>query len=134
MPHLDIKNLVRTVGAGLERLVPSGISVRSDEGTRIVSTPLGEDYLLLGHNIEMNLAEGASTEDAVRGASLNMMNELQDVVTHVLRRPWPPEAVDKPFEFAAPRAEVRDGILLLWFDATDMHADRPLVEAELNDC
>jgi len=75
---------------------------------------------MLGHNIQAMLEDGVTLQEAVRCASLSMLNELQDIITVMLTVPWPQALNVDRLEFAEPHVELRDGELHIWFGETDV--------------
>ena len=115
MTEADVRKVVKVLSSGLRLMLPAGIGVEEVDGQLGVTTDAGTEYILLGQNIGQNLAAGLSDEDAIIGASLSMLNELQDIVTKVLTVPWPPQSATHARDFALPHAEIRGGTLRLWF-------------------
>ena len=109
------EQLVRALVGLLEPILPAGVTVRADDRNVIVRTRHGEDWLLVADNIELNVAEGASIDEAIQTAVYNKLQELQDIVTEHLTVPWPQQAGMGRSEFVPIEAEVLDGVLQIWF-------------------
>ena len=116
MPKSQVlRNFVRAIADGLSPLLPPGVTLSEREGSLLVSTRLGDDCILVADNIEMNVATGLSTPEAIEGSAGCMMNELQDIVTTYLTTPWPAKSEAQPFDFSSPNAEIEGDALYLWF-------------------
>ena len=112
---MAFEELVRALAHELARIVPSGVLVRADDRNVIVRTRHGDDWLNVVDNIEMNIAVGATAEEAIQNAVGNKLQELQDIVTEHLTVPWPQRLGMGPSEFVWPEVEVTSGVLHIWF-------------------
>lgn len=111
----NLRKFVRAVSDGLAILMPPGFTIQEVEGQLVLTTAHGEEILLLGHNIESMVHDGLTWPEAVREASHNMLNELQDIVAVTLTVPWPQDPHSDRLAFASPHAEIRKGELIIWF-------------------
>jgi hypothetical protein len=106
--------LVHALAGLLEPILPAGVTMRADERNVIVRTRHGEDWLNVADNIELNVADGASIDEAIQTAVYCKLQELQDIVTEHLTVPWPQQAGMGRSEFLAIESEVLDGVLQIW--------------------
>lgn len=127
----DLRRFVKAVGDGLQLMLPAGFEIREAGGQLAVTTQLGTDFLLLGENINANLEEGSAETDAISIATLNIMNELQDIVTRSSTVPWPQDHTTRRHEFAPPHAEIRGRTLYLWFGTEEEHPVTPRIRVPL---
>jgi hypothetical protein len=129
---LDTTALVQVISKGVQQLVPLGVAIGALEGQLLVTTPKGTDYLQIGRNIELLMQQGEHINDALTIVALEMLNELQDIVSVALAEPWPRPSFSSPrSEFATPYAEVRNDTLHLWYGdgslpSGDVRIDVPL--------
>src|SRR5262245_40390412 len=125
--RIVVQRVIEALKQALDSVLPSTIRLSQVDLQLAIATELGTDFISLGENIEGNMGGDLTDEQAIKVASLNMMNELQDVVTIALRSPWPPqeEAGAPSGEFAEPHAEIRDHTLHLWFGSESEHCRIP---------
>jgi hypothetical protein len=112
---VQFQELVRSLAQQLEPVLPGGVLVHADGRNIVVHTRHGWDGLNVVDNIDANMVEGATAEEAVKIAVANNLRELQDVVTEHLTVPWPQRAGMKASEFVDPEVEIVDGVLHVWF-------------------
>ena len=111
---MNLAELVRALAEYLETILPAGITIRTDDRHLIVQTPQAVDWLIVADNIEHNVAEGASFDQAIENTVHSTLQELQDIVTVSLTVPWPQERGMGRSEFAPVEAQVIDGVLQIW--------------------
>lgn len=125
--NAELREFVTDVSKELAPLLPAGFQVWEDDGQLVVSSRSGTDFLPLGLNIEINLREGVSLEQAIRESMLSTLNELQDIVTVSLTVPWPSAPEGRRYDFAYPRVEIRQNRLYFWFGDEHPHDGIPNV-------
>jgi hypothetical protein len=113
------QKLVQELARQLEPILPAGVLVHADDRNVIVRTRCGDDWLNVVDNIDANMAEGATVEEAVQTAVSNKLQELQDIITEHLAVPWPQRMGMGASEFVSPEVEVIDGTLQVWFGERD---------------
>ena len=69
MNRLILRKFVTAIADGLSPLLAPGVTLRERDGDLVVSTRLGDDYILLADNIEMNVDTGVSMSEAIAGSA-----------------------------------------------------------------
>lgn len=116
---LTIQQLILALAQQLGSILPAGVTPDADERHVIICTRWGYDWLNLADNIEVNIADGMTQEEAIEFVINNELEALEDIVTHHLATPWPQVPGMGRSEFASAWAEVRDGMLTIRFGAED---------------
>jgi len=116
--------LTETLAARLRAIVPDGFPVRGAGGMLRYSADPGRfpgqlsDFRVgtSGNFVRDNLrARGEKAEDQVTGVAAQALDELQDYISEASHDPWPGTRTQpRPF------AEVRSGILHLWYSQSDI--------------
>jgi hypothetical protein len=120
---IDADRLTETLAVRLRAIVPDGFHVSAAEGMLRYSADPGRfpgqlsDFRVgtSGTYVRDNLrAHGETAEDQVTGVAAQALDELQDYISEAIHDPWPGTRTQpRPF------AEVRSGILHLWYSQPD---------------
>jgi hypothetical protein len=120
---IDPDRLNETLAARLRAIVPDGFYVSAAGGMLRHSGDPGRfpgqlsDFRAgkSGTYVRGNLqAHGETVEDQMAGIAMQALDELQDYVDEASHRPWPgTRTPPRPF------AEIRSGILHLWYGESD---------------
>jgi hypothetical protein len=129
--ELDADRLTEVLAGRLRAIVPDGFHVRAVDGMLWYSADQGRfpgqlsDFRvgMSGTYVRDNLnGHGETVEDQVSGVAVQVLDELQDYVDEASHQPWPgTRTPPQPF------AEVRSGMLHLWYGEQD--ATGPVVLA-----
>jgi len=109
---VDAVRISELLADHLDAVVPDGIRVRAVNGMLWYSADrVGVRSGSAGSYIEANLHNGDSDEERLARCCEMVLSQLQDFVDEATAEPWP-GGLRPP----KPRAEVRDGLLRLWWE------------------
>lgn len=121
---IDADRLTETLAARLGAIVPDGFHVRAADGMLWYSADAARlpgqmstfDVGMAGTYVRDNLhAHGETAEGQAAGVAAQALDELQDYVDEASHNPWP--GIRTP---PRPFAEVRSGVLHLWYGESDV--------------
>jgi hypothetical protein len=122
--EIDADRLTVTLAARLGAIVPDGFYVSAADGMLWYAADsgrfpgqssdcrVGRSGTYVGDNLR---AHGETIEDQLTGIAMQAFDELQDYVDEASHDPWP--GMRTP---PRPLAEIRSGILYLWYGESDL--------------
>ena len=110
------RKIAEAIAAGANQLLPEGFKVREERADICVEIR-GELVGTFGVGSVLEDRPSDVGPEDVAAVAANLLNWLQDVVSEDHTWPWPSVSDRPPGYMAAYRADVRDGVLRMWYEA-----------------